>query len=563
MKPTARSVTRIRAAALAVAIAALAALATPASASALGFTNLSSAPASTQAGANSNFNLHIEFTAAGDDVKDLTIGLPPGQIADPTATPLCTVAQLNADTCPAASDVGDVTTVANVLGLPLPVSVPGDLYNLVPNAGEPARFGIVLRPVGGLLPKVILQSAVELRPAAFGLNTVIRDIPNTAGGLPIDITEMDVALVGTANGNPFSRNPTSCNLATTNFSANSYAAPGTTVTGQASYLPTACAGLPFSPTFSGKLGALGATAIGKKTPLSTVIEQDPGEAGLRQAAVTVPPEISPDASELFRACDLNVFLTGTCPPSASIGRAVASSPVLSQPLSGPVVLTTGPGLPQVGLALSGQLALKLIGELAPDGTTTFSGLPDIPISRFELSFDGPPAGLLLVGRNLCLPPTPTFRTAFTSYSGPLLQGSTAATIEGCGPQSGPRVNVKLTSAGSERPRMKVKVTAGSSDVRSVKLKLPKGLRLGSKGELKKGAKGVAGGEKLGPSAFRSKGRSLTVNGPTGGAGSIRFRVGSGALETARDLGRKLRFRATVRDIDATITKLSAKTRPRG
>ena len=39
---------------------------------------LSAAPANTNAGANSDFNVHIGFTTPADDVKDLTIDLPPG-----------------------------------------------------------------------------------------------------------------------------------------------------------------------------------------------------------------------------------------------------------------------------------------------------------------------------------------------------------------------------------------------------------------------------------------------------------------------------------------------------
>ena len=74
--------------ALTTAIAATAAsLAVASSASALGFTNLSSAPVDVTAGAHSNFTQHIEFTTPTDDVKNLIVHLPPGQVGDPTATP--------------------------------------------------------------------------------------------------------------------------------------------------------------------------------------------------------------------------------------------------------------------------------------------------------------------------------------------------------------------------------------------------------------------------------------------------------------------------------------------
>ena len=128
---------------LAIAAAtALIGLAAPGSAQAIGFAPappLASAPVNTQAGANSNYNIHVEFTTPGDDVRNLTIGLPPGQIGDPTGSPVCTVAQLNADSCPPASAVGSVVTnlLAYVIVIPVPLSAPGDLYNLEAQPGEP------------------------------------------------------------------------------------------------------------------------------------------------------------------------------------------------------------------------------------------------------------------------------------------------------------------------------------------------------------------------------------------------------------------------------------------
>src|SRR3954449_4750979 len=226
----------------------------PASAEALTLSNLSAAPASNQAGAHSDFDIHVGF--ASGQVKDLTVGLPPGMVGDPNAAPLCTVAQLNADSCPADSRVGSVSANATltVVVLPVPVTVNGDLYNLTPQPGEPARFGIVLRPVDSLLcpplpqvlcdalppvvPNVVLQSGVQLRPD-FGLDTVIKDIPNQTSGLPTTINSQDITLFGIApgTGKAFMRNPTSCpGPHTTNFTAVPYT--GTTATGTASFNTT-------------------------------------------------------------------------------------------------------------------------------------------------------------------------------------------------------------------------------------------------------------------------------------------------------------------------------------
>src|SRR5439155_2454470 len=159
------------------------------------------------------------------------------------------------------------------------------LYNLTPQAGEPARFGIVLRPVSlppplpSVLPPVVLQSAVKLRPTDYGLDSVINNIPNATSGLATHIDSMDVTLFGSA-GSPkkaFSRNPTSCSPSTTGFDADAYG--GATATGTAGYTPTNCSALDFSPTFSSSIGSKGHTAATSRPPLSTVVDQDAGEAG--------------------------------------------------------------------------------------------------------------------------------------------------------------------------------------------------------------------------------------------------------------------------------------------
>ncbi len=246
----------------------------PAANAAFGLQGLSAAPTNTNAGANSNFNIHIGFTSPAADVKDLTVGLPPGMVGDPTVTPLCTLAQLQADGCPAGSQVGTVTTSATAhlldpLPLNLPLTVDGSLYNVVPAAGQPARFGIVLRPIGSqplpLLEKIVQVSDVQLRKSDLGLNTVLTNVPNMAHALgqalsvPIDITAIDISLNGTVGGQGFMRNPTSCGTKTTKFTADSYANPTQKVTGQATFNSVNCAALPFSPVFKAWVGAPGFT----------------------------------------------------------------------------------------------------------------------------------------------------------------------------------------------------------------------------------------------------------------------------------------------------------------
>lgn len=568
--------------ALAAAAALTVALVAAPSALAIGLQNLSAAPTDLTAGANSDVNIHVEFTSPGDDVKDLVIGLPPGVVGDPNVTPFCSEEDLNANACTADEIVGTVQTDLNILAL-LPLTVNGNLYNLKPHPGEPARFGIVLNalpvslPGDLILPPIILQSGVALRQTDFGLDTVINDIPNTATVLqldplpplevPIDITSMDVSLAGEVAGRPFLRNPTSCVPATARFTASSWtgstADPNPPATGQApSFTPQNCDALPFTPEFTARAGAPGLTALGTRPPLTTVISQTSEEAGLRRARVVLPPELGTAEGGLGHPCPVPDFEAGTCPASAIVGSAVASSPLVTEPLTGPVALVETPGLPEVRLDLRGPLNMQLTGHFVTEGGTgvEFDGLPDIPIADFALTFNGGPSGLLVTTRNLCIPPPLVFTTTFESHAGgPLVSGQKNPTIEGCGPIVAPKVKGKLRGARGGNPRLKVVAKAGSSPIRSVKVKLPEQLDFATGAEFGRGTKIVAG---KGRGPVRHTRRKIRISVAGDGANRVLLKAARGAIESLGRIGgkAKLRLRVTVVDIDGTRTARKVKLR---
>jgi hypothetical protein len=387
----------------------------PASAQALGLTDLSAAPVNGQAGANSDFEIHMGFdgTGGGTQVKDLTVGLPPGLIGNPNATPKCTVEQLTAASCPANTQVGSVDATANILSLPLPVPASGSLYNLEPNLGEPARFGIVLNPFGLPIAPIVLQSGVQLR-SDYGLNTVINNIPNkTLVDGDTTIISQDITLFGSRPwmSAPFMRNPTSCKQHTTTFSAVPHS--GASDSGAANFTTDDCDALDFSPAFSALIG--GAVG-GQTTTVTTSIDQAATEAGLLKATVAIPPDLNPDLNLLANRCAPDAFQAGSCPSSSIMGFAIASSPLLTSALAGNVILVETGGIPEIGLDLRGQLNLKLRGTFGLDKVVTFDNLPDIPIASFALTFPSAP-GLLTASRNLCEPPPPNFHAEFLGYNG--------------------------------------------------------------------------------------------------------------------------------------------------
>jgi hypothetical protein len=562
----------------AIGVVALLAL-SPSAQAAFGLTDLTAEPSDPAAGANSDFNIALQITDPGSDLKDLTIHLPPGLVGNPLATTTCSEDQLAADACPAASDVGDVSNdvTLHVLGfLPVNQTVRGDLFNVAPRAGEPARFGIVLdaSPIpgipGGIFPKIILQSAASLRQSDFGLDTVLTDLPNTVSILgmssDIDIRGVALTLNGLAGDPPqgFIRNPTSCGAHTVGFDADSY--DSQTASGSTSFDTVNCAALPFTPELSARIKRTG--PINEPVELSTTISQTVEEAGLRRAQVILPTNIGGNNAILTNSCTNAAFQAGNCPQRSIVGSAMAGSPLLSQPLSGTVALVepAAPGLPDIGIDLRGQLALKLKGTLGitPEGrnVVVFDGLPDIPIADFTLTFAGGPDGLVAAARDVCTPPDVIFDANFLAHSGATRSQSVAAKIDCKGATGGggngghkPKATIRVSKRGSNKPRLRMKITAGSDKLRSAKVKLPRQLALASG---KRFNRGISLGNQVSAKHTR-RALKLKAGRPVKKFAAL---LADGAVQPGKGLSghTKLRFKLKLRDTAGKRTKLTVRAK---
>ncbi len=515
-------------------------------------------PTDPTSGANSNFNISINFgggTSQAESVEDLTVHLPPGLVGNPGAAPLCTVAQLNGDDCPNNSQLGTVSSSVTIpAGIGLPTTVNGDLYNLVPQPGEPARFGIVLRALPLGLGNLILQSGARLRKDDFGLDSVVTGIPNEQDGIPIHVNSQVLTLFGEApTGEAFLRNPTSCGTQTTGFDATSHG--GEEASGESTFTLSGCQNLPFNPKLTAIIGSPEHTAPAATPPLTTIIEQKGDEAGLERAQVVLPPGVAADAAALGNTCPLAQFQASNCPPNSIIGSAVSESPLLDVPLAGDVsIVEPPPGqLAQLGVDLKGPLAIQIRGRfiLLPGPGNVFEGLPDIPISRFELNFAEDK--LVATTRDLCTPPPLLFSTDFTGHNGARRTGNVEGQVAGCTPDA----EVKLTNAGSKHPRMKAKVEGGGSTLRKVKVKLPRQLKFAKKRAFKRGAKATGDDGKFKKSALKRGARSVKLNAGEDGSQKLKIKARKKALKRVKKIkpGKSLRFPITVEDVGGFTTKL--------
>jgi hypothetical protein len=567
---------------LATAGATLALLAGVPAAYGFGLSSTNAEPADLRAGANSDLEIEIDVAEPEDQLRDLTIHLPPGLVGNPLATPACTEAQLNSASgggagCPAASDVGDVSndvTLRPPVGAPVAQTVTGDVYNVVPRAGEPGRFGIILEsvplslppPLGGaVLPPIVLQSPAVLRPADFGLDSVLTDLPRSARILPaitaeIEINSLSLGLEGTVGDPPagFLRNPTSCATAAIGFDGRAWT--GETASGQApAFTPTDCAALPFSPELRAVSHGEGRGPI----ELSTTISQTIEEAGLANAEVILPTGLTGSNELLGSRCSRAAFAAGTCPANTIVGSARASSPLQSEPLRGTVAVLEpdDSGLPDIGLDLRGPLALKLIGELGADATaravTSFPGLPDIPIADFKLTFTRDP-GFVISGVKMCETPL-VVEAAFEAHSGAATSVRAPIDAKGCGQKANrrPRAKVKLRRLSSDQPTLRLKVKAGAERMRRVALRLPNRLGLDS-AAFADGVVAKSNGKRLRARAVKHAGRTLKLKGKR----SRRFvaTLADGALTAEPEAERRMRFVVKVVDVKGKRTRLKVRSK---
>jgi hypothetical protein len=389
------------------------ALAAPANA-ALGISTFTVTPSSTAAAGHPNLTIDTVFSGASDNLKNLTVHLPPGLVGNPNAATKCTQSQFDSDSCPGTSVVGTVTNnvTATALGLlPITQDITDNVYDVAPSAGEPARLGIWVHPPnieGALIDKVKLPVTVSVRPGDFGLDTSISNIPNTLnstllGSIPVTINSISLTLNGTASNGNFVTLPSSCTPATTQIDVTSYSS--TSVSKQSTFTPTGCGSVAFHPTMAVSLEN---TRADTPSGYTVTLGVPANNSTVKRAQVVLPAGtvLSPAAANGATACTdaqlgVGSAAPGACPDSSQIGTASIVTPLLGT-LNGKVFL--GQPTPTQLLRLfvdieQSGVKIKLPGTVTPDPsngqlTTVFDNLPQVPFTSFALSFRGGPTAIL-------------------------------------------------------------------------------------------------------------------------------------------------------------------------
>jgi hypothetical protein len=413
------------------------------------------------AGRYSPFNVRMFRNDSEQEISHFSIKLPPGISGKLAGVPYCPEAniaaakarentshggqeELNSPSCPAASEVGH-SLVGVGVGSAL-TYVPGKIYLAGPYHGSNLSIlAITAAKVGPFdVGTVVVRQALRIDPesAEVSIDGATSDpIPHIIAGIPVHLRDIRAYV----DRPDFVLNPTSCKPTSTastllgsgtNFATEADDQPVTVTT---RYQAADCASLPFGPKLA--LSLKGGTKRGQTPALKAVLTAKKGEANTGAAQITLPHSEFLEQAHIGTVCTRVQFKEGKvpgekCPPASVYGRAEAITPILGEPLKGPVYLrSSSHPLPdlvatlhnaQVDIALAGRIDSVQNGRIR----NTFEAVPDAPVSKFTLEMKGGKKGLLVNSTDLCKR-TNRALSHFTGQNGKVSDTNPVLVAQGC------------------------------------------------------------------------------------------------------------------------------------
>lgn len=386
------------------------------------------------AGASSPFSLTLSRDDEDDELRAIdAIDMPDGLLARIADVPLCGAAAVAAGTCGEASRIGSVTTAAGPG--PTPFFVGGHVYLGGSYDGAPFSLSIVVPVKAGPfdLGTVVVRSAIFIDRHTAKLKVTTDPLPTILEGIPLQVRLVNV----TIDRPGFMLNPTSC--AEQRIGAVAVAVTGRAARVSSRFQVGECDALELAPRLTLKVGSRGHTRRGASAPLTAVLRMPRGGANLDKVGVTLPGVLNARLPVVTNACTQAEFDAGNC-EKARAGTAVASTPLLRQPLrGGAYFVKTGKkgGLPNLVVALRGQVDFDLVGAVTiPDDkflATTFDA-PDVPITKFTLRLVAGRHGPVGTTTNLCTSKArrAAARVVFRGQNGDVVRKQQRLRIAGCG-----------------------------------------------------------------------------------------------------------------------------------
>jgi hypothetical protein len=380
--------------------------------------SLEAGTANPLAGVFSPFTLTVRRPAGQPEIRTLAVDLPPGLVGLVAGVPLCPEPEAVSGACGRESRVGTATVQAGSGGQPYTLT--GDVFLGGRYKGAPFNLIVVVRAIAGPfdLGTVVVRAPIHVDANRAKLSVPSDPLPVILEGVPVRLQTINI----TIDRPGFMVNATNCEPMQIGAVIGSAGGINHGIT--VPYKAQDCASLPLEPRLGLELTDPTQTTDGRHPGLRAHLAQRPGEAGLRQVQVKLPLSLALDPDNAQALCTPQQAEQRACPESSIIGHATAVTPALNEPLSGPVYFVEGirqtasgqtrRTLPNLWLKLSGEVDLDLWArsDVVNDHlVTTFTSIPDAPISSFDLEIQGGRHGVLVVSNaNLCEKPQVTEAT---------------------------------------------------------------------------------------------------------------------------------------------------------
>jgi hypothetical protein len=369
-----------------------------------------------QANAFTPFTMILRRSDGEQRLSGVQVATPPGLAGIVAGVPECPEAQANAGTCDATSLIGHTTAGAGAG--PNPFYIGGQVYFTGPYKGAPFGLSIVTRAVAGPfdLGLVVVRAAISVDPHTAQLTVTSDPLPTILQGIPLDLRTIDV----TIDRPNFTFNPTGCRPSA--VGANVTSTQGAQAALSSRFQVGECRALAFHPAFAVSTSGHTSKAGGASLHVHVATKEGPSagsfairEANIAKVEVALPAVLPSRLTTLQKACTEAQFASDLagCPVGSFVGTAIAHTPILASPLSGPAILVShgGQAFPDLVLVLQGEgVHIDLTGHTQIKKGITFSRfqtVPDAPVTSFDLTLPAGPHGALTTDkpgvRNLCAP----------------------------------------------------------------------------------------------------------------------------------------------------------------
>jgi hypothetical protein len=347
----------------------------------------------------------LSQTSGEQNLSRLSITMPPGVLAKLKGVTICPDDAAASGSCPDGSLIGHSTVATgfgpNPLWIPQPGKSPTAVYLGGPYQGAPYSLVVKTPAEAGPfdLGDVVVRVALQVDSTTTQVTAVSDPLPQILEGIPVSYRDIRIEL----DRPEFAINPTDCDPMQVSGSASSI--NGATASLADRFQVGGCEGLSFKPKLALRLR--GGTKRADNPALSATLRMPQRGANIAWTRVTLPRSVQIDNAHINNPCTRVQFAASACPSKSILGRAKAFTPLLDQPLEGPIYFRSNGGereLPDIVADLNGPIHVILVGFIDAKRArirTTFANVPDAPVSKFQINMFGGKRGLLENNRNLC------------------------------------------------------------------------------------------------------------------------------------------------------------------